>query len=487
MPLSRREFLQRTAASTALAAGAAAHGRTRPSPRRTDDIRVAVVGMNGRGKDHAAAWLRIPGVRIVALCDCDADVLARELKRLEERGHPTDGVADIRKLLDRQDLDAISIATPNHWHSLMGVWACQAGKDVYVEKPVSHTIWEGRQLVRAARKYNRIVQAGTQARSSTAIAEAIAWVRAGNLGNITLARGLCYKPRQSIGKADGSQQLPPNLDYDLWCGPTSVRPLARKRLHYDWHWDYRTGNADVGNQGVHQLDICRWAIGATTLPTRVLSVGGRLGYADDGTTPNTHLMHFAYPVPVVFEVRGLPRDADAQAKDWDKSMDAYRTVSIGNVIECEGGDLVITSDYSKARAVDRSGKTIKEWKGDADHFANFIDAVRSRRQDRLAADIEEGHLSSALCHLGNTSHRMGAAADRTPIEAAFSSKPGGAESLQRMLAHLEANKIDLAATRLTLGPDLEFDPAAETFVNNANADRFVKRNDRPPFVVPKID
>jgi predicted dehydrogenase len=487
MPLSRRQFLQQSAVAGALVAHAPAALARRPSARRSDDVRVGVVGLNGRGKDHIDAYLRIPGVRIVALCDCDAEVLAREMKRLDERGHPAQGFADFRKLLDREDLDAVSIASPNHWHALMSVWACQAGKDVYLEKPVSHTIWEGRQAVRAARRYNRVVQAGTQARSSTAIADAIAWMRAGNLGKVTLARGLCYKPRRSIGKADGTQQLPAGLDYDLWCGPTSVRPLARKKLHYDWHWDYRTGNADLGNQGIHQVDICRWALDEGRLPTGVLSVGARVGYQDDGGTPNTHLIHFAYATPMIFEVRGLPRDAAAREQKWEESMDAYRGVSIGVVIECEGGDLVVTSDYSKAKAIDRGGSTVKEWKGTGDHFANFIDVVRSRDHSRLAADIEQGHVSSALCHLGNTSHRMGAAADRAAIEAAFAGVPGGSEALARLLSHLDANAIDLAAAPLTLGPALVVDPTSEKFVGNEKADRFVRRNDRPPFVVPAID
>jgi len=183
----------------------------------------------------------------------------------------------VRKLLDDKNIDAISTATPNHWHALISVWACQAGKDVYVEKPVSHNVWEGRKIVEAARKYNRIVQTGTQSRSSAALREAIAWVQAGNIGKIKIARGLCYKPRPSIGKVDGPQPVPESINYDLWCGPAPKTPLMRTKLHYDWHWVWATGSGDIGNQGIHQMDICRWATGKAELSPRIVSVGGRLG------------------------------------------------------------------------------------------------------------------------------------------------------------------------------------------------------------------
>ena len=250
---------------------------------------------------------------MAAVCDVDPAVLGHVVETVGKKGQAVRGFQDVRELLACKDIDAVTIATPNHWHSLAAIWACQAGKDVYVEKPVSHNIFEGRQLVRAARKYQRMVQVGTQARSNPDLIEAVAWVRAGNLGKIQYARGTCYKPRMSIGKG-GDGPIPPGLDYDLWLGPAPKKPLTRKNLHYDWHWMYDYGNGDLGNQGVHEMDIARWFLGQAAVSPRVISIGGRLGYDDDGQTPNTQLVYHAYQgPPLVFEVRGLPKSKEFQA------------------------------------------------------------------------------------------------------------------------------------------------------------------------------
>src|SRR5215472_15207334 len=289
-----------------------------------DEIRYAVVGFGGRGQDHIKEMHEVQGARMVALCDVDRNILDRELKKCETRSEKVAGYTDIRKLLANADIDVVTFATPNHWHSLGAIWAVQAGKDVYVEKPVSHNVWEGRQLVNAARKHGRIVQAGTQCRSSSGIAEAIHWLREGHIGKIVRARGLCYKRRPSIGKVDGPQPIPASIDYDLWCGPAPKEPLMRKRLHYDWHWVWPTGNGDIGNQGIHEMDVARWILGVQELSPRVVSVGGRLGYVDDGTTPNTLIVFHDYqPAPLLFEVRGLP------ASDGSGKMDNYRGASVG--------------------------------------------------------------------------------------------------------------------------------------------------------------
>jgi len=362
-----------------------------------DSIRMAVVGFNGQGKSHINGFSKIEGVRLVALCDVDRDVLDREAQKLRNVENPVETYTDVRKLLENKDIDAISTASPNHWHALISIWACQAGKDVYVEKPVSHNVWEGRKIVEAARKYGRIVQTGTQSRSNMALREALSWVQAGNLGKIKVARGLCYKRRDSIGKVDGPQPVPASVDYDLWCGPAPKTPLMRKRLHYDWHWVWPTGSGDLGNQGIHQMDICRWALGKQEVSPRVFSVGGRLGYIDDGETPNTQfVVHDYRDALLIFEVRGLP------ARSGAKEMDKYRTQSVGNVIECEGGYLADTVAY------DNQGKEIKKFveKGEG-HHENFINAVRSRKPSDLHAEILEGHLSSALCHTGNISYKLG--------------------------------------------------------------------------------
>ncbi len=249
--INRRSFLKNSAiAAGALALPAYSWGRV---PGANDAIRVGIVGFGGRGKDHIEGMrsLEIKNVRIVALCDVDQKVLAAGCESFSMKNERVASFGDIRKLLEQDDIDAITIATPNHWHALAALWAVQAGKDVYVEKPVCHEVWEGNQLVKAARKYKRIVQAGTQSRSSFAIKQAVEWVRAANLGRIVLARGLCYKPRTSIGKVDAPQQPPPDVDYNLWCGPAPMAPIRRKRFHYDWHWFWDYGNGDLGNQGIH--------------------------------------------------------------------------------------------------------------------------------------------------------------------------------------------------------------------------------------------
>jgi predicted dehydrogenase len=492
--LDRRSFLKTafiTGASVSLlpslGGGAATNGRAPTQSRplgANEDIRFAVVGFNGRGAEHIRGLSKVKGTRLVALCDVDRDVLDRELKKCRDRGQQVQGYDDIRRLLENPDIDAISIATPNHWHSLASIWAIQAGKDVYVEKPVSHNLWEGRQVVAAARRYDRIVQTGTQSRSSVAIAEAIQWLREGNLGKIRCARGLCYKRRPSIGKAGGPQPVAPSVNYDLWCGPAPNGPLLRKHLHYDWHWVWPTGNGDIGNQGIHQMDIARWVLGETALSPRILSVGGRLGYEDDGTTPNTQIVLHDYPAaPLIFEVRGLP------AASTGENMDRYHGASIGVVVECEGGWMVIGDDANSARIQDKDGKEIQRFTAASDHgaehFANFIAAVRSRNRAGLKADILDGHLSSALCHTGNISYRLGCARSPGEIREAVKTAPGMAEALGRMEEHAAANRVDLVKTPATLGDLLNMDPEKERFIGNQPADLLLTRDYRHPYVVPQ--
>lgn len=445
----------------------------------SETIRVGVMGVRGRGADHIRAFSALPGVEVVALCDCDSEVLATAAARLKNKGRTVATYADLRKMLDDKNVDVVSVAAPNHWHSLAVVWACQAGKDVYVEKPVSHNVWEGRKAVEAARKYRRIVQTGTQSRSSReGIAQAVEWVRAGNLGRIRLVRGLCYNRRPSIGKVDGPQPIPPEIDYDLWCGPAPKEPLMRKRLHYDWHWVWPTGNGDLGNQGIHQMDIARWFLGENELSPRVWSVGGRFGYVDDGTTANTQIVFHDYrSAPLVFEVRGLPQSAGA------KAVDKFRGGSVAVVVHCEGGH-VLVPNYTSASAVDRDGKEIRQWKGAEDHFANFIQAVRSRKKEDLHADVLEGHLSSALCHMGNISYRLGSPAAPATIRDAVRSNADAADAWDRMAEHLRANEVDLEATRASLGVVLNMDPKTEQFVDNPQANLMLSRPYRKPFVVP---
>jgi len=466
----RRNFLKTAIGAASIPWTARSWGRVAGA---NSDIRVAVIGASGRGLSHTDAFSKMSGVRLVALCDVDQTLLEGEVRKMSEKTKSeVRGYRDIRQLLDAKDIDAVSIATPNHWHALASIWAIQTGRDVYVEKPVSHNVSEGRRIVEFARKHDKIVQTGTQCRSSLdGIGAAVRWVNEGNLGKITLARGLCYKRRPSIGKTAGPQPLPSNVDYDLWCGPAEKQSLRRKKLQYDWHWVWNTGNGDLGNQGIHQMDICRWFLGESALAPKALSFGGRLGYEDDGETANTQVVYQAYEkAPLLFEVRGL-------------ETKGFMGAGVGCVIHCEGGHIVVPS-YTSATAFDKEGKEIKKWGGSEDHFKNFIKAVRSRKTSDLNADILEGHLSSALCHTGNISYRLGQEKSREELDAAFKSDAALVESFGRMTEHLAANKVDLATTPVTLGMPLTMDPATETFPGNDAANAMLTRPGRAPFLVP---
>ena len=396
--VSRREFTQASAALTAAMASTTDLLSTdvnKNARRAGEKLRVAVVGVNGRGMDHVMGFLNQSGVEILAICDADEAVVGNAMKAVGKKQPKTPiFVKDFRRLVENKDIDIISIATPNHWHSLMSIWAMRHGKDVYVEKPVSHNVYEGRRAVEVARETGRICQTGTQVRSQPGIRQAIADLHAGKIGPVDLAIGLCYKPRGSIGLTTLETPISKTIDYNLWCGPAPMVPLRRKRLHYDWHWVWETGNGDLGNQGIHQMDVARWGLNEQKLAKRIFSLGGRLGYKDDGQTPNTQISMFDYgPRTLLFEVRGLPTPD-------------YRGARVGNIFIGPGGSLVIAG-YNNATLLDPDGKKIKEYKGGADHFENFLTAVRSRKKENLNADILEGHLSSALCHLGNISLRLG--------------------------------------------------------------------------------
>ena len=475
---SRRSFLKTSLyAGATVGMTAASWGRVKGA---NDTLNAGTIGFRGRGGSHIGDIRNMQkaekGVRLHALCDVDSGVLKGGMKK-----YGVKGFTDMRKMLEDKDLDIVTIATPNHWHSLAAIWAIQAGKDVYVEKPVSHNVWEGRQIVNAARKHKKIVQTGTQSRSSKALQDAVEYVKSGALGKIKVSRGLCYKRRPSIGLTKDDNPIPESVAYDLWIGPAPKKPLTRKRLHYDWHWMWDYGNGDLGNQGIHQMDIARWFLGDMELSPRVWSVGGRLGYEDDGETANTQVIYHDYKTaPLIFEVRGL-----GIVKGSGKRS-TYRGGSVAVFVECEKG-WVAVRNYSSVQVYDNDNKKIKEFKGGGDHFGNFIAAVRSRDPKDLNADILEGHLSSALCHTGNISHRLGEKASVADIRGAIKGDFGATEAVDRMIDHLAVkNEVDLKATPLTQGPVLKMDPAKETFHGNAAASKMLTRNYRKPFVVPEI-
>jgi predicted dehydrogenase len=432
MTMNRRHFIMSTAVVTA---GAAVRGLASPN----DTVRVGVVGCGGRGSSHVSAWSSMPNVELAALCDVDESHIADKLKGLETKGAKKPATyVDVRKMLEDKNIDAISIASPNHWHTLQTIWAVQAGKDVYVEKPCSHNVFESQQIVAAARKYDRIVQQGSQSRSSPALQEAVQRMKSGEFGEIYMARGLCYKWRDTIGKTPVSA-VPAGVDYDLWTGPAPKRDFTKNRFHYNWHWFWDTGNGDLGNQGIHEVDIARWGLGVTH-PTKVSAIGGKFMFDDDQETPNTISASYEFDVDgkkkmMTFEVRHWisPHEAGING---DKPGN-----TIGNQFYGSKGYLVI-DNYNKYYSFMGKEQTPGPTATKRDeHWANFIGAVRSRKRQDLTAEIEEGALSCNLMHLANISYRLG----RT----------------------------------------LNWDAKTMTVVNDPEANKMLTREYRAPFVVPK--
>jgi len=407
----------------------------------SDRVNVGVVGLRSRGREHIEILGKLPGSRVAAVCDIDQAQTERAVQLAEKvQGARPKTYQDIRKLLEDKGIDAISIATCNHWHALATIWACQAGKDVYVEKPASHNIFEGRKMVEAARKYGRIVQVGMQSRTTAHKIRAIELLRQGAIGKLYMAKGLCFKRRPSIGKSpDGP--VPPGVNYDLWLGPAPMRPFNPNRFHYNWHWFWDTGNGDIGNQGVHEMDICRWGLGKSTLPKNVFSTGGKYVYDDDQETPNTQLATFEYDdCLLVFEVRGLVTGGESSIY-WDGQN------FIGNLFFGSDGFMSVDAwgyqiYLGEKRELAQKLKAVEPriWET-TPHLENFLKAVRSRKHTDLTGDILEGHLSAALCHLANISYRT-----------------------RRKLA---------------------FDPARERFLGDAEANALVSRPYRAPYVAPE--
>ncbi len=482
MTLSRRDFFDRLLAAAAVGA-TTFNGRqlfAAPQPMRmspNETVRVGVVGLRGRGRAHIAEFKKMENVKVTAICDVDTEMSKLALRSVPEAKF----YQDMRRMYEDDIVDVVAIATPNHWHSLASIWALQAGKHVYVEKPLSHDIYEGRQLVHAAEASGLVVQHGTQARTATATRDAMAWLHAGGLGKVKFARALCYKRRQSIGKVNGPQEPPATCDYNLWCGPAGVHELRRKNLHYDWHWDFRTGNGDLGNQGVHQMDIARWGLGVDRLPSAVMSLGGRVGYDDDGDTPNTLLSLFDYgDKQLMFEVRGL-------------KTPSYRDASIGVVFECEKGYLV-SAAYGQVKAFNPDGEVIRVFEGMDNHFAQFMDAVRAGKPEMVNASPLEGHLSSALCHIGNVSYLTGEAMPLNKMHQAYDAFPNGAgveigaESLTRYYKHLRDNGVNIATAVGLAGPLLRFDPSTERFIGDRadEANALLRKNPVEGFEIQRI-
>ena len=485
--VSRRRFLKRSLAATAgsYAALSSAGGLMPSVLGANDEIRIAVAGIRGRGNGHINHFQSLPGVKVVALCDPDKKVLAERMGQVKEKyGTDVKGDVDIRKILDLKDVDALVIAAPNHWHSLMTIWACQAGKDVYVEKPVSHSIWEGRKMVEAARKYNRIVQAGTQQRSCPATIEAARDIQADKYGKVLWVHCSKLGARGPIGKVTEPQPVPENIDYNLWAGPAPMTPVMRKQFHYDWHWQWNWGDGEMANWGVHYLDDLHHILGWKDIPNKVIAAGNRFAWDDNGQTPNMHfaLLHYD-ELPVVIDVRNLP---DPQRRGG-KSGAVYLGSRGGNHIQCEAGYIRISR--GGGWFYDNDGKRVHQYKGNggSGHAQNFIDAMRSRRRQDQAAEIAVGHQSTAICHQANMAWRAGAEASVDEVRENMKSHEDALNTLKDMLEQLDGNSVDLAKEPFVLGPALTYDRASERYVgpNAAKANRYVKCSYRNPFVVPE--
>jgi predicted dehydrogenase len=434
--MDRRNFLAST-----LTAGAALASRAAASPN--DTVRVACVGFRGRGREHIRAYSQMANVEIAALCDIDESILNQQAAALEKlKGRRPATFTDLRMLLEDKSIDAVSIATPNHHHTLQTIWACQAGKDVYVEKPCSHDMFEARQIVSAAEKYGRVVQHGSQQRSGIG-RNVVQHIREGLIGDVYLARGLCFKRRDTIGRKP-TEPVPPGVHYELWLGPAPERAFTANRFHYNWHWFWDYGNGDLGNQGIHQIDMARWGLGVK-YPTTVSAVGGHFMFDDDQETPNTLTASFEFgegaaKKMLVFEVRHWISNHEAGIDEPKPGN------TVGATFYGSKGYLSICSEDAH-QYQSWLGKEQQPGPGSSDaalmgnHWANFIDVVRSRKASDLNAPIEEGAISTTLVHLANISYRLG----RT----------------------------------------LHFDPASYSCTGDAEANGMFRREYRKPFVVPE--
>jgi predicted dehydrogenase len=496
---TRRRFLRNSLAAAA-AVSSVPHVARAQNPN--GKLNVAVVGVRGRGGSHLSAFLDNSRTAVLYVVDIDEQVGQGRIEEIgQQQGFKPKFVRNMREACDDAAVDIVSTATPNHWHALCGIWAMQAGKDTYIEKPICHDIAEGTALIAAAAKYHRMCQVGTQCRSNPAVQNAVKFIRKGGIGEVRLARGLCYKRRKSIGPK-GDYPIPPQLDFNFWSGPAPLTDpkLTRQRFHYDWHWQRLYGNGDLGNQGPHQTDIARWGLGVDTHPNRVISYGGRLGYqaeqkndryVDAGDTANTEVSIYDYGDKcIVFETRGLSVDNSAD-NEINKLFQSTRGNRVGVIFYGSEGYLVQKS-YTHCIAYDKKFNVVREFTGGGNHFGNFVDACVNRKAESLNADAREGHLSAAISHLGNISYYLGednkvSVGEVRRVLSDIETPDDNLATLDRTVRHLVANGVDLAKYPISMGPLLAFDPQREVFPGSPQATAMVTRKYREGFVCPTAD
>lgn len=445
---SRRDFLGRSVKTAATAWTVLGTVDPKKVFGANDRINIAVIGIRGRGKNHYQEWLKIDGCRVTTLCDPDERLFPERIKEVQDlQGEAPKTEKDLRKVYEDKDVDMVSIASPDHWHALSAIWACQAGKHVYLEKPTSHNIWEGRKIIEAARKYNRIVAAGTQNRSLKSVRAAMQFLHEGRLGDIYMAKGLCFKPRDTIGKK-ANTPIPAGVDYDLWLGPAPLLPFNPNRFHYNWHWFWDYGCADIGNQGPHQMDIARWGMNRHDYPVKIKCSGDYFAFDSDQETPNTQFATFEYDDGKIiqFEVRGLyTNDEDGirignlffGTEGWmHLNGNTWKTYYGRENVPGPSSDDLDQPDEAEADPMNLLGA------GSFPHFWNYIDTLRKGDWMNLTADILEGHKSTTMSHLANISNR--------------------------------------------LGRELTFDSHSERFVGDEQANGYLTREYRYPYVVPDV-
>jgi predicted dehydrogenase len=473
--MNRRSFITKTTFAAAL--GGTYHLLPAQAMGANDRVNLAVIGMGKRGRKLLRQFNGINNVAILAVCDADnkrmdaADRLAPKAKKIQ----------DFRKVLEMNELDGVVITTPNHWHSAMAILAMQAGKHVYVEKPVSHCIWEGRKMVEAQQKYGAIVQAGTQQLSCPAVAECGRDIRSGEFGDVLWAHTFKINRRGPVGLNRVPMKIPDHIDYNLWAGPAPMDPLYRDNFHYDWHWDLRWGDGEMGNWAVHYTsDLCAM-LGMNQMPDSVVTSGGRFLWNDAGDAPNMQFSAMEYKgMPVTVEIRNLPRAKGS------KAMPAYMDRRDGNIIMCEKALIKLARGGGKVYTPDGK-ETIKNYSGNAGrgHDRNFIEAVRADKPEMLAAPIEGCHISSGICHLSNISYLIGQQSSPDEVRARMSDYADIRRTTDAHLRILEANGADW--NDLVLGPKLTFDPTTETFTGEhaEKANARLRYQMRKEFAIPE--
>jgi predicted dehydrogenase len=479
---TRRQFVKTTTTAAAIS-GLSLWGTKQSWAGANDRVNVAVVGIRAHGfGSHIKSYAKLENVRVAALCDVDSNLYPERVKWLVDSGYNKPKTyQDIRKLLENKDIDAISVATPNHWHTLAGVWALQAGKHAHIEKPFSHNIFEGQQLIKAAKKYNHIVHHGTESRSSNSCQEGVKLLREGIIGEVYMAKGTCYKWRNGLGtypdgymaegegvrrtlgadpQAGYSEEYMKKVDYDMWTGPAPKRPFNPHRFHYNWHWNYDYGNGDIGNQGIHEMDVARWGLGVDS-PSKIMSMGGHFMWDDAQNTANTQIAVFEFPSEegggdkkkiLQFEVRHWITNNEAGLASGfeDDTATGYMSSGanvIGDIFYGSEGFMTMTSGHFKTFLGKKRepGPSMQATNNtNMDHYNLFINAVRANDPKLLdgKGSPMDGHLSCSLMHMANTSYR--------------------------------------------LGRSLDWDAKTEKFVNDDEANKMIKRDYRAPFVVPEI-